>query len=309
MNGFTKFLKDLIKIAPRRGKKEQEAAQLIKSYLDKADIKHTSQNFETEIPVIKSAFLHADGKEIPCIGCSFKSGKISSKAPIINPYKSPDIDYTEKIVFNPISVGICLNSYQDVPAVAINRESFIDLLMSQKYEASIKVNRERYSSENIIVGNTKDPRAIVVAHYDSIVGSGAVDNAAAVDVLYQTILARPDLLENNLFLFAGNEEESYSSSYGFYGFEVFDREYRHTMLSAEKITVLDGVGVGKPTIVSHHTDWAFEVPDMSGIKEKVRWLQNDQSIVMKYYHTKDDTLDKLAPKFIHSAKDLVIESL
>jgi hypothetical protein len=130
-----------------------------------------------------------------------------------------------------------------------------------------------------------------------------------VDVVFQTIQGKPNLIERNLFVFAGSEEESITRPDGCYGFEIFDNEYKLVVDGAIELIVLDGVGVGNPSLVNNNVDWVFYVNRIDKLSNKILWLQNDQTKVMNYYHTRLDTLDKLDVKYLEEAKDMLIKRL
>ena len=134
------------------------------------------------------------------------------------------------IVFNPASLGICLQAYKDITTLSVNRDSIAKLVMANEIKGEVIVQEKEFTSQNIIVGNITNPKRIVFAHYDSIIGSGAIDNASSVETIYQTIVSNKSLLETNLFVFAGCEEESISSPIGCFGFDVFDKEYLNIMI-------------------------------------------------------------------------------
>lgn len=298
-NTFSDFLKQLTNISPRRGLNENKAAEVIKSYLTKEDIKFGIQEFKTIIPVTNKAELYVDNESIPCLGASFIGGKISKDSKILNAFGAESNE--SMVIFNPISEGICLQSYKNTPTVAINRNGVIKLLMGNNISGEIEVSKLEFTSQNILVGNTNNPKRIIFAHYDCLVGSGAIDNAVAVDVIFQTMIKNIDLLNGNLFVFIGCEEESISSRDGLFGFEMFDKKYSNLIDSTEEILVLDGLGVSSPRFINEHIDWVFGISRIEKVKRKVFWMQNDQSIVMKYYHSSLDTLDNLDLKYINEA--------
>lgn len=306
-NDFSSILQGLVAISPRRGIGEQKACKLLISCLEEKHIRFEKQTFTTRIPVIKSANLLVDKKEIPCIGASFVSGAFSLESPILNAFGAKSDQ--PSITFNPVSKGICLQGYKTFPSIAVNRDSIVNLLMANEISGTVSVTEEEFESTNILVGNLTNPNKVIFAHYDSIVGSGAIDNAGSVDVLMQTIIDDAKSLEENLFVFAGSEEESFSSHEGYYGFEVFDRKYGDLLNKAEQILVLDGVGIGTPSFVSTHVDWVFAISRIDQLSHKMLWMQNDQTLVMQYYHSELDTIDKLDSKYLQEAKVLLLKEL
>lgn len=306
-NQYSKFLQELVSTSPRRGKGEQKACKIILNYLDKEKISYTKQSFTTQIQVVDDAYLFADEKEISCLGASYVSGEFDVNSPILNSFGAVS-DFLA-IIFNPISKGVCLQSYKNFPAVAVNRDDIVQLIMADKISGKVNISKESFESTNILVGNLDRPEKIVFAHYDSIVGSGAIDNAGSVDVVFQTIIESPKLTDKNLFVFAGSEEESISSHDGCYGFEMFDQKYKSIIDDAKEIIVLDGIGVSSPKLVNTHIDWVFAISRVNQLSKKIFWLQNDQTLVMQYYHTELDTIDKIIPRYINEAKELLVEKL
>lgn len=304
---FSNLLISLVSISPRRGKKESIAGELIKKFLNEENIPFEVQRFQASVPITKRAELYVDDISIPCLGTSFVSGDITNSVSIQEPYEKTGAK--EMIIYNPLSKGICAQSLKEVPALAINID-YVDILKKSKnISGRVEVEQEEFPTQNIMVGNIIDPKKIIFAHYDSIVGAGALDNAAAVDVLYQTILSNRSLLNSYLFVFAGCEEESISNHDGYYGFEVFDNEYRSIMDSTEEIVIIDGVGVSEPYWTHENIDWVFGIPRLSEIESKAILMENTQSIVRKYYHSPLDTLDILDNKYIDQAKEFLISKL
>ncbi len=307
MKEFSELLKELTSISPRKGEGEKKAAETIKSHLKANGIVFVEHKFTIKIPVIIKKELYADGEEIPCLCSSFVSGKFDKSSKVYNTY-SFDSD-KPSIVFSPVSEGVCLQEQKKVPVIAINRDSAVKLMLSKEVKGEVIVEQMEYDTENILVGNVKNPKTIIFAHYDSVVGSGAIDNAGSVDVIYKVLKSKSELLVQNLFVFAGAEESSISNPDGFWGFEMFDKEYSNLLDQTGKILALDGVGMTKSSITKENTDWVFWIKRSDEVNNKVYWMLNDQSQVMKYYHTKLDTLDKLEPKFLDDAVELVIKFL
>lgn len=304
---FSKLLQDLTSISPRRGENEEKAFKIIINYLKESNLDYKVQSFEVEIPEFFNTYLIADKKDIPCIGCSFNSGKFTNDSPLLSIYGAKSD--VPAILFNPISEGISLQSHKEFPSVSINKDYVIDILLAKEVKGEVNVKNGKYVSNNIVIGNYTNPRKIVFAHYDSIVGSGAIDNAGSVDVVIKTIIENKNLLNDYLFVLAGAEEESFSAKDSCYGFEVFDKEYKKIMSQANEIIVLDGVGVSIPTFTTDNLDWVFNVSRLDLLKDKIHWMGNDEKIIIKYSHSELDTLDKLVPKYLEMAKDLLRSKL
>lgn len=304
---FSNLLKSLVSISPRRGNNEPLAAELIKKFLKEQNIPFSIQEFPASVPVMTKAELNVDGKNIPCLGTSFVSGSITNNVSIQEPFEKTGAK--EMIIYNPISKGICAQSLREVPALAVNIK-YVDILKSSKnISGRVEVTKEDFTSQNILVGNTINPKKAIFAHYDSVVGSGALDNAVAVDVLYKTIISNRSLLKDYLFVFAGCEEESISNHDGYYGFEMFDSKYASILNSTKEIIIIDGIGVSEPYWTHENIDWVFGIPRLSEIESKVVLMENDQSIVRQYYHSLLDTLEILDQKYINQARELLIDKL
>lgn len=302
------LLKELTDIVPRRGLGEQRAVSILKKNLNQNKVLYEIQKFETTIPLIKTALLMADGKKIPCLGASYVSGKLDKSTTILSTDES-DVNGS-MIIYNPKSLGICLQTLKNYPAVAINKDFVHTLKTASNISGDVAVERMNFESQNILIGNKTNPSKIVFAHYDALIGPGALDNAGGVVILFQTILENRKLLENNLFVFIGSEEESYSSREGLYGFKMFDKSYNNLLKNTQKILVIDGVGITSPSMTKDYIDWVFALhkPDTNLINKTV-WMQNDQDKVMEIYHTDLDKLDILVEQYLLDAKALLEEEL
>lgn len=301
------ILEELTKIIPRRGLGEIEAAKIITSELNKYNIKYELHSFKTVIPKTDKAELFADGEEIACVGASYSSGNFDQNPQILNSFNA--ISKKPAIIFNPVSHGVCLQTIKDFPAVSINRDDVVKLVMANEIKGKVTVTTEEFESTNILVGNRQNPEKIIFSHYDSIAGEGAIDNAGSVAVLFDLIIDNQDLMKKHLFVFAGSEEESVSSKDGFWGFEQFDKKFSRLIDNAKQIIVLDGVGVSTPKLINEKQDWVFGISRIEDIKDKVFWMMCDQTEVMKYYHSSLDTLDKLKHEYLNEAEKLLFSEL
>lgn len=302
------LLEEITSLPPRRGIGEHAARDIIKKKLDENNISYSLQEFNATIPKITKAELIADNRTISCIGASFVSGKITKESRLMSSFDTDDDKSI--ILFNPMSKGLCLHTYKEnYPAVAINKDDIVKVVMAKNIEGEVVVDKGKYISTNILVGNAINSKRVIFAHYDSLIGKGALDNAGSVYVLFKLIKRHPELIQDNLFVFAGCEEESISNPNGFYGFEMFDTAYRELMDKTKEIIVLDGVGIGKPSITKDNVDWIFGIPRLEEIKEKVLWLQNDQELIMQYYHTELDTIEILKEKYLEQAIQILAQML
>ena len=220
---YLDFLQKLTSISPRYGVDESKGAQVIIEELKSSNINFFEETFDSSVPRVIKAELMVDGEPVPCLGCSFKSGPIVSKE---NIYSSPHTD------------NISVVSFYDKPSLAISRINHEKINNAKVINGNVSVIKEDFVTKNILVGNTNNPQNIIFAHYDSIIGPGAMDNGCAVAMLVNIIKSEPNLLTKNLFVFAGNEEISYDEyaedkfDYDGHGFRVF--ESSHQVLSKPK---------------------------------------------------------------------------
>lgn len=303
------LLKQLTDIGPRFAQKEMQAAEIIKRYLETHNIQYVIQQFDTEVPVCTKAELTVDGQPMDCVGSSIVSGEIPDAKYVISHFgysgKTP-----YNLAYNPLTDTLSLVDHFRVPSLTVSRKDVIRLVMAKEVKGLVEVERTKIKSENILVGNLKKPKYIVFAHYDSIVGQGAVDNAGSVITMMNCILNNPPLLSSTLFNFSGNEEIAYDD-YNLcgYGFRVFEDACGLQMLHAEKIIVLDGVGIGDPTLAQDGLGWVLQVKMLNDIKNKVFWMQNDQTQTLSKFHSLDDNIEIIDEKYLTVAEELLVKTL
>lgn len=305
------IIKKLIEVSPRYGHNEIKAAKIIVDELKKLKIEYIEEVFDTSVPVVIKSELFADGEKIECLGSSFSSGKIKDKKYLISSFDQSEEIRPYSIVFSPTSDDISVINVYKNPSVTISRNSVVKVALANKVEGMVEVKKETIKSENILVGNTIDPKNIVFAHYDCVVGNGASDNAAAVSVLMELIKTKKKILDNTLVVFVGNEELSYDDDYygcG-YGFRVFERKYGDLLKKSKKIIVIDGIGIGKPDMTKNNLDLVLQLKEIEDLKDKAFWLENDQSIVLKHYHSKSDVIKNINKKYLKESLLLLINNL
>ncbi|MDR2190436.1 MAG: hypothetical protein LBP53_04540 [Candidatus Peribacteria bacterium] len=129
------------------------------------------QKFKTTIPLEKKAILKADGKNIPCKSVCFHSGNITSKVTICSSLSEiPNFDKIQSpiIVFNPYCEQISRQIFfLNAPAIAIKYRDVNKVLVAKRIEGKVVIEPTTYTARNILVGNTKNPKNICFAHYDS----------------------------------------------------------------------------------------------------------------------------------------------
>ncbi len=290
MDYLRKVISDLCEFSPRQGLNETKAANYLENFLQSNHINYSIQIFETEVPIVDKVELYLDGQKIPCLGGSFESGKITSKS---------------QIQFSSYSDFIETINYPQTPGLHISRTNKSLLEKAKKISGEVVVTRTSFISKNILVGNSINPNKIIFAHYDSL-GGGALDNAGSVAICLELATQTPDLLTGNLFVFAGNEELSYDGPiYWGKGFREFEREYDGIILQAKEILIVDGVGVSRPMIIKEDLEEVFPINKLQEIISKVSWISSDQEEVLKAYHCKEDTVDRLNFDFLDESLSLL----
>ena len=288
------IIKDLHNFSPRQGDREIEAAKYIEKEIKTYTSKIFTQKFVTRIPQVTSANLILDGQDIPCLGCSFESGQIITK---------------DQVVSNLHSDYISTPNYYQTPTVSTSRQNIPLLKKAKTIEGRVIVEKFSYVSRNFLVGNLTNPTNVVFTHYDSL-GGGSIDNAGSLAVLTQLIFQEASLLENNLFVFAGNEELSYDwPIYWGFGYRQFENGFDHLLRKADQILVIDGVGLTKPEIISDNLDDFLPLKNLSEYISKVKAVSSNQAEILKCYHCKQDTPDKLSIPILKEVSNTLVKML
>jgi hypothetical protein len=305
------FVAEFCKISPRLGRKEAEAAKIVEKKLVDFNVPFVRQFFKSAVPLCLKAELKADGELIPCLGSSLVSGQIPNAKYLVSAFGYSGEKKPYNINYNPITDEISVVDFYPFPSVTISRQSLMKVFMAKKVSGKVRVRKEFFESRNILIGNLKNPENIVFSHYDSVIGDGALDNAGAVAVMLSTIVTKRALLKNTLFVFAGNEEISYDSykTKSGYGFRVFEAKYGELLVNCRKIIVIDGVGISKPSYSQQGLSMVFQVRMLDKIKNKVFWLQNDQTKVLRFFHTKADTVHNLRERYLQAVQRFLINKL
>lgn len=303
---YKQFLKELCDLGPRYAEREIIAARLIESKLNELQVPFTVQPFKTIVPVCTHAELCADGVSIPCQGSSMVSGEIPDNKYVISHFGYTGAPTPYNIAYNPLSEYISSSDHFNVPSVSVARDSLTKIFMAQKVKGRVEVVKRTVQSENILVGNVTNPMRLIFAHYDSIIGRGALDNAGSIVAMMRFIDTHRDALTDNLCVFAGNEELSYDEfCKSYYGFRVFEEKYKKLLIEAEQIVVIDGVGVDTPQLSQEWLDWVFYVKSYDEILPKLYWLQTDQTQAFRLFHSIDDTEEHVKDKYLVEAEEML----
>lgn len=308
-----KFAEKICSLAPRLGKNEQRTAGYIIKTLKENGIKYYSQKFKATIPIWKKAELFAGGDKIECKNTSLVSGKIFGKENIVSSLASLDEGKNKyNINFSPLADIICTADFYHHPSVAIKYSDLPKILKAKDVQGEVIVEKFTYDSKNILVGNRKNPKFLVFAHYDCIGAGGAVDNASGVSVTMLTIFNYPELLDSTLFIFSGCEEIAYDNhKINGIGFRKFEKTFSLIMKKANRIYVLDGVGNGAPHFTQDFNllDITFQVKMLRSIQKKVFLMQGDSDKIMDVYHSDRDTIDQLNEKYLEESSIFLFNNI
>lgn len=308
-----KFTAKICSFAPRLGKNEQLTANFIIKTLSENGVKYYSQKFKATIPIWKKAKLFADGDKIGCKNTSLVSGKILGKENIISSLASLDegkIKYN--INFSPLADIICATDFYHHPSVAVKYSDLPKILNAKNVQGEVIVEKFTYDSQNILVGNRKNPKFLVFAHYDCIGAGGAVDNASGVSVAMHAIFNYPELLDSTLFIISGCEEIAYDNyKINGIGFRKFENKFSLIMKKAKRIYVLDGVGNGAPHFTQDFNllDITLQVKMLKSIQKKVFLMQGDVGKIMDVYHSDKDTIDQLSEKYLKESAIFLFDNI
>lgn len=306
------FLKKLTSLYERQGAQEKKASGLIKQELKFRGVSFTAQRFLTHIPEFISSTLVADGKTIPSIPTSFVSGTIADAYHLVSSLiSSQRLIIDTNINFNPVCDGISRSNHYFAPSVAVSRDSLPALCHAKKIKAEVTVKKRPHTSENILIGNLKNPKNILVCHYDSF-GPGAIDNASGTTVLLNLAITFPHLLKNNLFVIGGNEELSYDQPiYWGRGYRMFEKNHAPQMHKAKAIYVVDCVGNGKTTF-DYTVDivrLGFPIKNLEKWQKKIALVYGDFKKLMEVYHSDLDTVDLVKEKYLDDATQELLKRI
>jgi len=302
------IVEKILAIGERQFAGERKTATFIKDFLRKNNIEFKTQNFFTLSPKIKKAELKIGNSTIDCEATGFISGTVNTKL-ILNSLESSQLHLFESnINSNPACKSVSLSNFYFAPSIAI-KNTDKRKIQTKNVVAEIKVTKKKYQSENILVGNMKNPVNIFFGHYDSI-KTGAIDNASGIGVMLKLVLDRPELLFDSLFCFCGNEELSYDKPiYWGHGYRVFEKKYFTLLKRCSKILVVDCVGNGKTIGITDKNILikAFPIKNIRDLADKIIAVSGNIPKLMKVYHSNDDTIKQLDEKFLQDTLKFIVK--
>ncbi|MCX6744837.1 MAG: M28 family peptidase [Candidatus Parcubacteria bacterium] len=303
------LIKKLCDLGERQLGQEIKASKLLMAELEKYKVKYKVQSFPTKVPVIKSVSLTADNSKIKAKGACFVSGMIKNKFKLVAPIIKPLPKDEANINYNPKCAEISQSDFYFVPSLAVNKKDVSRIKRARYVEGEIKVTPQKHRSLNILVGNLKNPKNIIFAHYDSI-GPGAVDDGSGVAALMRLIIDYPKLEKDNLFVLAGNEELSYDTPYYWgRGYRAFEKKYAQLLNNAKKILVVDGVGFDKP-LASRKMSMikaCFPILKMKNYQIKTYILYGNQDFWDTICHSELDKTENIKAPFLNQANRKILK--
>lgn len=274
-------------------------------FLRRKNIPLRTHSYKVAIPDVRRAVLRADGRLVSCEGCSMLGGRIMGKYKMISSLVSSAVLQDEaNINFNPRASTISKANYYFAPSVAVDQKGLAAVLKAKKVEGEVVVKKTMHTSTDILVGNSKNPEFVCIAHYDSI-NAGAIDNASGVAVLMGAVLERPEFLQRGLFVFAANEELSYDKPvYWGHGFRVFEKKFHSILERAKRIVVIDSVGNGKTVRITDPdvVRLGFPIINAKRWSKKITFLAGDFDHLMSVYHSNADDGRGMSEKWLRDAR-------
>lgn len=152
------------------------------------------------------------------------------------------------------------------------------------------------------MGNSKNPKLICFAHYDSLC-DGAWDNACGVATIMANIILYPHTLQDTLYVFTANEEVSYDQkpAYRCRGFRCFEKKYIQLLKEAKKIIVVDGVGIGPSYRMTEYArlESTIFIKNLKKFISKIKRLGiNTLDSAEHLYHSELDNITQIHEKYV-----------
>lgn len=306
------FINDIISFSPRQLENETKTAIFLKNILSENNVPFEIHSYTVDLPRTQKAELFADNVSIPVKSSSFVSGKIENSDTILSNLLSSRICQDQaNINFNPKSEDISQGNNYFAPSVAINKSDVQKVLNAKEVKGEVVVEKVSHTAENILVGNTNNPKSLVFAHYDSV-NMGAIDNASGVSTIMKAILQNPKTLKDTLYIFSANEEFSYDKPiYWGKGFRELQESMPNLFENAQQILPVDCVGNGEahfstdPELIT----LGFPINDIIDFQNKVFFLVADFDHLMTVYHSESDDGRGMTEEWMDDAYKKLVQKL
>ncbi|MEJ2781165.1 hypothetical protein WIW89_09830 [Stygiolobus sp. CP850M] len=303
------IIKDLEKFSPRNNEESlNKTSNYIKENLQKAGIDFLDQYFYVPIPYDEGSYIILDnggkiiGKANSFVSGSFEEKNIYSSQNIKQEINIPHINYNQ--YYDAFSGVI----FYDFPVINIKKSDLIKVVNSQKIEVYVNVKKTLIKTENILVGNVKNPKNIIFTHFDTIF-NGALDNSSGTATLLYGIINNKVNIKENLIVFSGCEELSYDKPYYWgYGYRFFEYQYKEILEKSVKIIVYDMFGHSEPILTKEYIKEAFPIMSEYLYDKSIQITESNKDWI-KFYHSEADTIDKININYIKEALDLLLKNL
>jgi hypothetical protein len=305
---YQNIIKTLAGMGERQFAAEHQARAYVEDILTTANIVFAVQEYETYIPKYHSWSLQADGEVIESLPCGLVSGEIKNADVLLSSLISSQKNfYDANINFNPRCEVISRSNHYMAPALAVRASDVRKILQAKTVEGCLEVEKTVHTSANILVGNTVNPKTLIVSHYDSI-SSGAVDNASGIALSLKLIIESPELLGSTLFILCGNEELSYDETiYWGHGYREFESAYPSIIQDVQKILVLDSFGYSPSELITDIAvvRLAFPIKSIENHIEKIVLLSGSYEALMAFYHAENDQTEKIKEEYFSETEQIV----
>jgi hypothetical protein len=303
------IIKDLEKFSPRNNEESlNKTSNYIKENFQKVGIDFLDQDFSVPIPSDEGSYIILDngekiiGKANSFVSGSFEEKNIYSSQNIKQEINIPHINYNQ--YYDAFSGVI----FYDFPVINIKKSDLIKVVNSQKIEVYVNVKKTLIKTENILVGNIKNPKNIIFTHFDTIF-NGTLDNSSGTATLLYGIISNKINLKENLIVFSGCEELSYDKQYYWgYGYRAFEYQYKEILEKSERIIVYDMFGHSEPILTKEYIKEAFPIMSEYLYDKSIQITESNNDWI-KFYHSEADTIDKININYIKEALDLLLKNL
>jgi len=302
------IVRELENVSPRIGKREKNAVKVIEKFLDGFEIKE--QGFRNTIPRGRSK-LFVDSRRIESLPSSFTSGKIEEKT-LLSSINTPEFHRdSPNINFNPFSPVISLPTFFQTPSLSISRNDAKLVACGADVKGVVKIKKETFTSRNLLMGNTRNPKYIIFTHYDTIL-NGAIDNSSGVSVIISLIKKYPGVLKTSLFILSGSEELSCDEVYWGRGYRIFEEEYGEILNFARRIFVIDCVGFAEPVLTKEYLMDALPLNNLEKLRKKTSLITGNLkkiNLLWSVYHSELDIPELLKEEYLEMTRKVLFNLL
>ncbi len=300
-----KIMAQLVSLGERQNAVALEASAYIQHLFSLAGITFLVEEYAVDLPQWGSCALTADGEAVACLPTGLTSGVITKNDPITTSLiSSKEFLTTPHINVNERCRVISRANFSFAPSLAIAEKDIVKVTNATTIVGEVRVEKIKQKTEQILVGNLKNPKCIVFSHFDSV-GTGAIDNASGTAMCIDLILKDPRLLDENLFVFDGNEEVSYDMpTYWGKGYRNFEEKYGASMETCECLVVVDCIGYEKTQVITEGDilPLAFPIQRAERYADKIRLVTSDYDSLMTVYHSDEDNGALVQDAFWDEAK-------